>query len=45
VPNWFIHLEDEPDEVRQRAIKGGNAYEKVGILRLDIDGISGKQGL
>jgi hypothetical protein len=39
------HLEDDPDAVRQRAIKDEDVYEKVGILRLDIDEMSGKQGL
>jgi nitroimidazol reductase NimA-like FMN-containing flavoprotein (pyridoxamine 5'-phosphate oxidase superfamily) len=38
------HLEDDPDEVRRKTLKDDKAYERVGILRLDIREISGKQG-
>ncbi len=37
------HLEDDPDQVRKRILKSDEAYEEVGILRLDITEISGKQ--
>ncbi len=38
------HLEDDPDEVRRTQLKDDESYERVGILRLDIHEISGKQG-
>ena len=38
------HLEDEPDEVKERSLKSDEAYEEVGILRLDITEMTGKQG-
>jgi nitroimidazol reductase NimA-like FMN-containing flavoprotein (pyridoxamine 5'-phosphate oxidase superfamily) len=38
------HLEDEPDQVKERSLKSDEAYEKVGILRLDIIEMTGKQG-
>ncbi|MGB2988540.1 MAG: pyridoxamine 5'-phosphate oxidase family protein [Candidatus Zixiibacteriota bacterium] len=38
------HLEDEPDQVKERSLKSDDAYEGVGILRLDIKEITGKQG-
>ena len=38
------HLEDEPDQVRERSLKSDEAYERLGILRLDIKEITGKQG-
>jgi nitroimidazol reductase NimA-like FMN-containing flavoprotein (pyridoxamine 5'-phosphate oxidase superfamily) len=38
------HLEDEPDQVRERSLKSDEAYQKVGILRLDVTEMSGKQG-
>jgi nitroimidazol reductase NimA-like FMN-containing flavoprotein (pyridoxamine 5'-phosphate oxidase superfamily) len=38
------HLEDDPDQVRKRSLKSDEVYEEVGILRLDITEISGKQG-
>jgi len=37
-------LEDEPDRVRERSLKSDEAYQKVGIMRLDITEMSGKQG-
>ena len=38
------HLEDEPDQVRERSLKSDEAYEELGILRLDVEEITGKQG-
>jgi nitroimidazol reductase NimA-like FMN-containing flavoprotein (pyridoxamine 5'-phosphate oxidase superfamily) len=38
------HLEDDPDEVKERSLKSDEAYEGVGILRLDIKEMTGKQG-
>jgi nitroimidazol reductase NimA-like FMN-containing flavoprotein (pyridoxamine 5'-phosphate oxidase superfamily) len=38
------HLEDDPAEVRERSLKSNDAYEKVGVLRLDIEEMTGKQG-
>ena len=37
------HLEPDPDPIRARNIKDDASYDKVGILRLDIETISGKQ--
>ncbi len=38
------HLEDDPDDVRARILKNKDRYNKVSILRLDIEEISGKEG-
>jgi len=38
------HLEDDPDRVREKSLKSDDVYQKVGILRLDIDEMTGKQG-
>jgi len=38
------HLEDDPDEVKRKTLKDDKAYERVGILRLDMRDISCKQG-
>lgn len=38
------HLEEDPDPVRRRTLSKEDVTEKVCILRLDIDTISGKQG-
>ncbi|MFC1563729.1 pyridoxamine 5'-phosphate oxidase family protein [candidate division KSB1 bacterium] len=38
------HLEDDPDKVRARLLKKEETYVKLGILRLDIKNITGKQG-
>jgi nitroimidazol reductase NimA-like FMN-containing flavoprotein (pyridoxamine 5'-phosphate oxidase superfamily) len=38
------HLEDNPDEIREKSLKSDDIYKEVGILRLDITEISGKQG-
>ncbi len=41
----FRHLEDNPDPIRARNFKSDLDYEKVNILRFDIEEITGKQGL
>lgn len=38
------HLEDNPDVVRERTLRDDQAYTNLGVLRLDIEEISGKQG-
>jgi len=38
------HLEDDPDALQTRHFPDDTAYERVGVLRLDIREISGKQG-
>jgi nitroimidazol reductase NimA-like FMN-containing flavoprotein (pyridoxamine 5'-phosphate oxidase superfamily) len=38
------HLEDDPSRIRKRSLKSDQAYKEVGMLRLDITEISGKQG-
>jgi nitroimidazol reductase NimA-like FMN-containing flavoprotein (pyridoxamine 5'-phosphate oxidase superfamily) len=38
------HLEDDPDPIRHKHLNEASAYERVGILRLDIGQITGKQG-
>jgi len=38
------HLEDNPEKFKQRNLKSEEAYSKVGILRLDIGEMSGKEG-
>lgn len=38
------HLENDPAEIRERNLKSDEAYEKVGILRLNITEMTGKQG-
>jgi nitroimidazol reductase NimA-like FMN-containing flavoprotein (pyridoxamine 5'-phosphate oxidase superfamily) len=40
----FHHLEDNPDPIRARNFKSDLDYNKVNILRLDIEEITGKQG-
>ena len=37
-------LEDNPDTVKQTSLRDDKVYERLGILRLDIHEISGKQG-
>lgn len=37
------HLEENPDPVRERNLKNDDSYRKVGILRLDIGVITGKE--
>jgi nitroimidazol reductase NimA-like FMN-containing flavoprotein (pyridoxamine 5'-phosphate oxidase superfamily) len=38
------HLEEQPDQVREKSLKSDDVYQKVGILRLDIEEMTGKQG-
>lgn len=38
------HLEDNPDVVRERTLRDDQVYCDLGVLRLDIEEISGKQG-
>jgi nitroimidazol reductase NimA-like FMN-containing flavoprotein (pyridoxamine 5'-phosphate oxidase superfamily) len=38
------HLENDPADIRERNLKSDEAYEKVGILRLNITEMTGKQG-
>jgi len=41
----FRHLEDNPDPIRARNFRSDLDYRRVNILRLDIEEITGKQGL
>ena len=38
------HLEDEPSIVRERSLKNDRTYNSFGILRIDIEDITGKKG-
>ena len=38
------HLEAQPDAVKERILKNDKTYRKLGIFRLDIHEISGKEG-
>lgn len=38
------HLEEVPEPVKARILKNDGVYEGVGILRLNIDEITGKKG-
>jgi hypothetical protein len=38
------HLEDEPESIKQRSLKSDDVYHQLGILRLDIEEMTGKQG-
>ena len=38
------HLEEAPEPVKARLLKNDSVYEGVGILRLDINEITGKKG-
>ena len=38
------HLENKPDNIRNRTLQKEDAYQNVMILRLDIEEITGKQG-
>ncbi len=40
----LTHLEDNPDPIRERNLRDEKAFEKIGILRLDVQEISGKRG-
>ncbi len=37
------HLENDPDRIREKSLKSDEVYEEVGILRLDIDEMTGKE--
>ncbi len=37
------HLEDDPDRIREKSLKSDEVYEEVGILRLDIEEMTGKE--
>ena len=39
------HLEKDPDPIRSRNFKDDKAYQKVGILRMDIEEITGKESI
>jgi len=39
------HQEKEPDLVRKRTLPDDAAYDKVGVLKMQIEGMTGKQGL
>jgi nitroimidazol reductase NimA-like FMN-containing flavoprotein (pyridoxamine 5'-phosphate oxidase superfamily) len=38
------HLESDPDPIRRKHLQKADAYERVAILRLDIQHMTGKQG-
>lgn len=38
------HLEDEPDRLKERLLKGDQSYADLGVLKLEISRITGKQG-
>ena len=38
------HYEDSPDLVRQKQLRKDTVYDRLGILRLDLQEMSGKQG-
>jgi uncharacterized protein len=38
------HLEDNPKKLKRRNFESEEAYSKVGVLRLDIEEMKGKQG-
>ena len=40
----LTHLEDNPDPIRERSLKGEKVYNTLGILRLTIREITGKHG-
>jgi nitroimidazol reductase NimA-like FMN-containing flavoprotein (pyridoxamine 5'-phosphate oxidase superfamily) len=40
----LTHLEDDPDEVRQKQLREDAAYDRLEILRLDLEDVTGKQG-
>jgi len=37
------HLEKDPESIKDKFLKKENAYKKLGILRLDITDLSGKE--
>lgn len=40
----LAQLEDDPAKVKATSLQDDEAYQRVGILRLDIEEMSGKQG-
>ena len=38
------HLEDEPDRLKKRLLKDDKSYADLGVLKLEISRITGKQG-
>ena len=39
------HQEKEPDPIRKRTLPDDAAYDRVGILKMLVEGMTGKQGL
>jgi nitroimidazol reductase NimA-like FMN-containing flavoprotein (pyridoxamine 5'-phosphate oxidase superfamily) len=39
------HLEKDPDPIREKSLKDKNRYRTTGVLRLDIQDITGKQAV
>ena len=39
------HHEKEPEPIRERTLPDGEAYERVGVLRMRVEEMTGKQGL
>lgn len=40
----LAHLEPDPEAVRQRSLPQDSSYDRLGMLRLDIQHMTGKQG-
>lgn len=40
----LAHLEEDPDPIRDRNLKNDRSYDRVIMLRLDIQSITGKEG-
>ncbi|MEA1994492.1 MAG: pyridoxamine 5'-phosphate oxidase family protein [Euryarchaeota archaeon] len=38
------HLEEDPEPIKERNLRKDEAYDNIGILRLDIEEITGKKG-
>jgi nitroimidazol reductase NimA-like FMN-containing flavoprotein (pyridoxamine 5'-phosphate oxidase superfamily) len=39
------HQEKEPDPIRKRTLPDDAAYDRVGVLKMLVEGMTGKQGL
>jgi nitroimidazol reductase NimA-like FMN-containing flavoprotein (pyridoxamine 5'-phosphate oxidase superfamily) len=39
------HQEKEPDPIKRRTLPDDSAYERVGVLKLTVETMTGKQGL
>ena len=39
------HQEKEPEPIRKRTLPDDGSYGKLGVLKIDIENITGKQGL